>query len=106
MAADWEIQDARRVLTWVAREGRTEFKRHQVWNDVRSQERFPRVEDLDRPLRRLVTHRFIRVRLEEKTSKACRPPEPTYEVNPLWNGQKNQTNQKNLPPDGLEDEFV
>jgi hypothetical protein len=106
MAADREFQDAKRVLAWVARERQTEFKRHEVWNDVKSQERFPRVEDLDRPLRRLVTHRFLRVRQEEKASKAGRPPEPTYEVNPLWDHQTNQTNQENPPPDGLEAEFV
>jgi hypothetical protein len=92
MGADEEVEAARRVLAWVGREGRTDFKRWQLYNDVRNQGRFPRVEDLDRPLDRLVKHRYLRVR--PCPPGKGRPPEATYEVNPLADHQENQKNQK------------
>jgi hypothetical protein len=54
MGADNAVEDARRVLRWVEREDRTEFKRWELHTDIRNQGRFPRVEDLDQPLARLV----------------------------------------------------
>jgi hypothetical protein len=95
LEADSEVEDARRLLHWIARERRTEFKRWEVYNDVRSQGKFPRVEDLDKPLGRLCQHRFIRLQPPPERQGAGRPADPFYEVNPLWNHQENQANQAN-----------
>jgi hypothetical protein len=93
LGADPEIEDARKVLGWIAREKRSEFKRHEVYNDVRNKHRFSRVEDLDQPLHRLAKHNYIRQRQDQGRDGPGRKGEPTWEVNPLWNHQINQTNQ-------------
>jgi hypothetical protein len=50
LGSDPEIEDARRVLDWIRREKPTTFKRYDVFEDVKNKDRFPRIEDLDRPL--------------------------------------------------------
>ena len=75
-------EQAERVLRWILRERPTEFRRWQIHKDVRNHGRFQRLEDLDRPLDRLVKHRFIRVQATALRSGPGRPPEPVYEVNP------------------------
>jgi hypothetical protein len=97
MGADTEIEDARRLLDWIAREKRTEFKRWEIHKDIRNQSRFPRVEDLDRPLSRLSKHNYIRVRPPEDRAGAGRPPDQVYEVNPLWDRRENRVNRVNTP---------
>jgi hypothetical protein len=92
---DPEVEDARRVLQWVRREKRCEFKRWEVFNDVKNLERFRLVEDLDRPLRRLVRHNYIRRRLADKRDGPGRPSDSIFEVNPMTNYQVNQVNQVN-----------
>jgi hypothetical protein len=83
MDADPLVAAARRILCWVAREGRTEFRRNELFRDVKSQGRFPRITDLDAPLALLVRHNFLRVRPANKTSGSGRPAAPVYEVNPI-----------------------
>jgi hypothetical protein len=81
LGSDAEVEDARRVLQWIEREKPKEFKRYDVFMDVRSQAQFPRIEDLDRPLDRLEKHRYIR-REEVKAKGTGRPPAPVWRVNP------------------------
>lgn len=91
MASDPEVEDAKRILQWIEREERSEFKRWEAHKDIKSQGRFPRLEDLDLPLHRLVKHKFLRVRALR--IRSCgRPPDPIYEVNPLWNRRVNRVN--------------
>jgi hypothetical protein len=97
MQADPEIKDAERILKWIIREGGTPFKRWHVHKDIRNQARFPRVEDLDRPLDRLVKHRYIRAQ-PEKDNNRGRPADATYEVNPLWNHREYRVNRAKAYP--------
>jgi hypothetical protein len=81
LGSDPEIENARRVLEWIERERRTRFKRYDVFEDVKNEERFPRIEDLDRPLDRLEKHRVIRRQPVEEKGRG-RPSAPVFEVNP------------------------
>jgi hypothetical protein len=100
--ADSEIEDARRVLSWITREGRTEFKRWEVHKDVQSKGQFPRIEDLDKPLDRLVKHHYIRIRPAEPCQGKGRPPDPVYEVNPA-NHRDNRVSRGNCSPGIISD---
>jgi hypothetical protein len=84
MGADSETEDAQRVLQWIGRERRPEFKRWQIFQDVRSQGRFQKAADLDPALDRLVEHRFIRVKLMPERQGPGRRANPVYEVNPQF----------------------
>jgi hypothetical protein len=94
LGLDQEVEDARRVLEWVRREKAREFKRYQVFEDVKSKIRFPRIEDLDRPIDRLLKHHYLR--LKPAVKKPGRPPDPVFEVNPaVYDGPKNPVNPTN-----------
>src|SRR5262249_15329922 len=101
--ADREAEDARLVLRWIARGGRTEFKRHELFKDLQSQSRFPRVEDLDTPLQRLVKHEDLRVRVSQREATAGRLAHPVYEVKPLWDRRDNRENRTNERQPGEDD---
>src|SRR5207253_10218593 len=89
--ADAEIEETQRVLAWILRERRTEFKRYNVFEDVKRQ--LSRIEDLDPPLNRPEKHRMIRRRELPKGDGPGRRPDPVWEVNPLlWERPKNPTN--------------
>jgi hypothetical protein len=94
--ADPEIEEAQRVLDWIVRERRTEFKRYDVFEDLKRQ--FVRIEDLDPPLNRLEKHRIIR-RLEvSKADGPGRKPVPVWQVNPLlWKRPEKPENPENGP---------
>jgi hypothetical protein len=94
IGADPEVEDAKRVLQWIERERPSEFKRYEVFEDVKCQ-RFSRIEDLDKPIARLMKHGMIR-RRQVRRGKG-RPPDPVFEVNPLIYGDhpKNPKNPKN-----------
>jgi hypothetical protein len=98
LGADREVEDALKVVHWIARERRKEFKRWEVHKDIKTQEHFQRIEDLDRPLDRLLKHQYIRVRHQGTKSGPGRPPDPVYEVNPLWDRRENRVNRANPPP--------
>jgi hypothetical protein len=99
LGLDQDVEDARRVLEWVRRESARKFKRHQVFEDLKSKSRFPRIEDLDRPIDRLVKHNYLR--LKPAVKKPGRPPHPVYEVNPaVYGGPDNPINPTNSKTDG------
>jgi hypothetical protein len=98
IGADPEIENAKRVLDWIARENPPTFKRWQIHKDIKNQERFSRVEDLDRPLDRLIKHGYIRARPHENKTGRGRPADPEFEVNPLWHHRANRKNRVNSPP--------
>jgi hypothetical protein len=81
MHADEEIDQTRRVLRWIEREKRSTFKRWEVHKDLRNEKDFPRLEDLDGPLGRLVKHGYIREHTPEYKGKG-RPPDRIFEVRP------------------------
>src|SRR5262249_15003622 len=61
MAADHRVTKARKLWAWVVREGRTEFKKWEALNDLRS-EQFSDVDSLDGPLEGLAGHNYVRER--------------------------------------------
>jgi hypothetical protein len=95
MATDRDTEAARRILQWIDGHDRKEFKRWEVWKDLESQEWFPRIEDLDEPLARLIRHRYLRLRTPPKNPCGGRPADPVYEVNPLWDRRVNRVNPAN-----------
>jgi hypothetical protein len=95
MDVDHEANRARRLLRWLTREERQAFKRWEAHKDLKSQGLFPRPEDLDGPLQRLVKHGFLRVRPAPASSGPGRPADPTYEVNPRWDRRVNRKNRAN-----------
>jgi hypothetical protein len=101
IGADPEVEDAKRVLEWIERERPAEFKRYEVFGDVKGP-RFPLIEHLDPPLDRLAKHRYVRQREMQKPPRG-RPPDPVFEVNPLAyrNHPVNPKNPKNGDPNGI-----
>jgi hypothetical protein len=95
LGSDSEIEDARRVLHWIEREQRTEFKRWEVHKDIRNAGRFARLEDLDPPLERLVKQGYLR-RKPQAQKERGRPADPVFEVNPTCR-RENRANRVNAP---------
>jgi hypothetical protein len=93
LGSDSEIEDARRVLHWIEREQRTEFKRWEVHKDIRNAGRFARLEDLDPPLERLVKQGYLR-RKPQAQKERGRPADPVFEVNPTCR-RENRANRVN-----------
>jgi hypothetical protein len=92
LEADKETQAALRILKWIAREERTTFKTWEVHKDIYNQCQFPKIEDLEHPLERLVKHNYIRALPSPERQGRGRPPDPGFEVNPLWDHRKNLVN--------------
>jgi hypothetical protein len=86
MDADPRIAEAKKILAWIAREGRDDFKRWEVHKDLESKGMFPDPDSMDRPLELLEKHGYIKSRSEESQGTG-RHPKPTYLVNPLWDRQ-------------------
>ncbi len=82
VGADVQILRAERILKWIAGKRPTSFKRHEVWEIVKSNHRFPRIECLDAPLQRLVVHGYLR--RDDWVNAVGRPSGPTFEVNPAF----------------------
>lgn len=81
MGADPAIEDAKRVLAWVQREGLRSFSKRQLFQALRGY--FKRVSQLEPPLLVLQEHSYIRLQASEARPGAGRKPSPVYEVNPL-----------------------
>jgi replicative DNA helicase len=79
MGADPTVEDARYVLDWIRRTGRSDFTRRDAH---RGCQRFKKVSDLDPALEVLEDHGYIRRRADPAPTVG-RPPAPTYDVNPI-----------------------
>jgi hypothetical protein len=93
--SDPEVKETQLILRWIEREGRKEFKRWELHKDIRSQGRFPRIEDLDAPLNRLVKHNYVRVKATEDRQRPGRKADPGFEVNPFLHHRENRVNRVN-----------
>lgn len=82
MGADPAIEDAKRVLAWVRRQGLASFSKRELFQALRGY--FKRVSHLEAPLAVLQEHGYVRMRAAEARAGAGRKPSPVYEVNPLW----------------------
>lgn len=79
------LADARRVLSWITREHRTDFTRRELFNAVRSQQ-FERVDDLEPALALLTDHGYIARRPADPNAGRGRP-KVTYDVHPATHQQ-------------------
>ena len=85
MGADPRIDDARWLLEWINRAGRTQFSRRDA-HAAAPRGRFPKVTDLEPALRLLEEHSYLR-RVDHEPSRdphgRGRPASPRFLVNPL-----------------------
>ncbi len=80
--SDPQLPGARKVLTWICREGRKEFKSYEPFQDLKSKTLMPTQEAVDRALELLGKHHCVREREQPARPGAGRKPAPTFEVNP------------------------
>lgn len=80
MGADPEVENARYVLRWIEREGRTSFTKRDTYQGTKG--RFKKVESLDPVLKLLDSHGYIRERESGEPRKPGRQPSPIFDVNP------------------------
>ncbi|MCE3554447.1 DUF3987 domain-containing protein [Pseudonocardia sp. RS11V-5] len=81
MGVDPVVDDARHVLEWMLRTGRTSFTRREAFSAL-SRLRFRKVADLDPALRALADHGFLRLAETSASSGVGRPSSPRWEVHP------------------------
>jgi hypothetical protein len=82
MGADPRVDDARWLLEWIARNGRTQFSRRDAHQAARG--RFRKATDLEPTLALLAEHGYLRrVDADPAGSKGGRPASPRFLVNPL-----------------------
>jgi replicative DNA helicase len=85
MGADSRVDDARWLLDWIARTGRTQFSRRDA-HVATPRGRFPKATDLEPALRLLEEHGYLR-RVDPEPSRdphgRGRPASPRFLVNPL-----------------------
>jgi hypothetical protein len=82
MGADPELDDARHVLDWIVRSGRTSFPRRDAFSAL-SRLRFRKVADLEPALHTLADHGYLRqTPVEVRQGGAGRPSSPRWEVHP------------------------
>jgi hypothetical protein len=81
--ADQATERAKRILQWIKREQRSQFRRWEPFKDLRNQTLFPKLETINEPLDRLTKHNFIRQIPTQERKGAGRPQATAFEVNPL-----------------------
>jgi|CXWL01.1.fsa_nt_gi hypothetical protein len=81
MGADPAIEDAKRLLAWVQREGLRTFSKRDAFNGLRG--RFRKAADLDPVLSALVDRNYIRPVATASSSGPGRKPSPEFRVSPL-----------------------
>ena len=92
MGADRAVEGAQKVLRWIEREEKSEFSKRDLHQALRGG--FHRVEELDRPLRLLKEHGYIREIPGERGNRPGRPRSPEWQVNPWILTQNPQNTQK------------
>lgn len=78
---DGRTDAAKRLLSWIKRNGAPEFTRREVHQGLRGSQEFQHPESLDPPLDLLESHEYLRRRRPPRTRKAGRP-KVIYDVNP------------------------
>ena len=79
MGADPAVEAATLILSWLRKTSPSEVTKRDIHRALHR--RFPRADDLDRPLAALADRGYLRARLQE--SGRGRPASPVYDVNPL-----------------------
>jgi hypothetical protein len=100
MGADSRTDDARWLLGWINRSGRSQFSRRDA-HAAAPRGRFPKATDLDPVLRLLEEHGYLRrVDADPPGSKGGRPASPRFLVNPLPRATEPTEPTKPHPPTG------
>jgi len=101
MGADPRVDDARWLLDWIARTGRTQFSRRDAHQAARG--RFRKATDLEPVLALLEEHGHLRgVDADPAGSKGGRPASPRFLVNPLSRNSEPSQPSKPGSPTGSE----
>ena len=101
MGADPRIDDARWLLDWITRTGRTQFSRRDAHQAARG--RFRKATDLEPTLALLEEHgQLRRVDADPAGSKGGRPASPRFLVNPLSHTSEPSQPSKPRSPTGSE----
>ena len=101
MGADPRVEDARWLLDWIARTGRTQFSRRDAHQAARG--RFRKATDLEPALALLEEHgQLRRVDADPAGSKGGRPASPRFLVNPLSHNSEPSQPSKPGSPTGSE----
>jgi hypothetical protein len=101
MGADPRVDDARWLLDWIARTGRTQFSRRDAHQAARG--RFHKATDMEPALALLEEHgQLRRVDADPAGSKGGRPASPRFLVNPLSHNSEPSQPSKPRPPTGSE----
>jgi len=91
MGADPKIEDAKRVLRWIKRSGRTDFTKRVAFEGTKGH--FKEVAVMEPALRLLEEHGYIRERPAADRPGPGRKPSPIYDVNLLWLSQNSHNSQ-------------
>jgi hypothetical protein len=101
MGADSRVDDARWLLDWIGRTGRTQFSRRDAHQAARG--RFRKATDLEPALALLEEHGHLRrVDADPGGSKGGRPASPRFLVNPLPHNSEPSQPSKPGSPTGSE----
>ena len=84
LGIDRRIEGAERILEWIKKHKRREFKRWEVHKGVKSAGMFPTPESLTAPLDLLAQHGYLRELVAIRQFGQGRPPSTAYTVNPDW----------------------
>jgi hypothetical protein len=100
MGADPRLDDARWLLDWISRTGRTQFSRRDA-HAAAPRGRFRKAADLEPALTLLEEHGWLRrVDADPPGPKGGRPPSPRFLVNPLPRATEPTQPTKPHPPGG------
>lgn len=80
MGADEQLENAKRLLRWIAKARLSEFTRRDAHQAHKA--RFKRVDEIDPALDLLVAHNYIRPRSDAAEGKRGRPASAVFDVNP------------------------
>jgi len=95
MGADPVVEEARRLLRWITRSGRSAFTKRDIFEGTKGH--FKKVGELESPLALLSSHGYVREREVASRSGPGRKPAPIYDVNPYLYSQNSHNSQK-YPP--------
>jgi replicative DNA helicase len=102
MGTDPQVEDARWLLDWITRTGRSQLTRRDA-HQAAPRGRFPKATDLDPALRLLEEHGWLRrLDADPPGAKGGRPPSPRFLVNPLPRTTEPTEPTKPHPPTGSE----
>ena len=85
MAAVPQLEVAKKLLKWICRHGRPQFKAHEAFKDLANQSDFQEIEDVDLALTTLAKYGYVRS-VEPEKKPVGRTPALIWVVNPRTPG--------------------